>query len=121
MNCEYWKNVAHQLYDLEKCNWASHVLSTQLIFNNMLGESRLNEAELREVNLGIALECVSQEEIIKGTIYAYRDWSAQPNCDLILAQFEADKIRSIFRELISPTDEMKKGVEFILEETNSAS
>ena len=72
-------------------------LSTEFVFKNSLTESKLNENDLMETNLGLALKCVSQEEIIEGTIYAYHDWSEQPYCDLILAQFETTKILSIYQ------------------------
>lgn len=118
MNCEYWKDIVQQLFDINKCRWASHVLATELICTNTLSESKLSENELKETNLGIALECVSQEEIIKGTIYAYKDWSAQPSCDLILAQFDVSKVESIFHNIESPTQEMKLGIEGFLEDLN---
>ena len=97
MNCEYWKDIVQQLHDLDRCNWASHVLSTEFVFKNSLTESKLNENDLMETNLELALKCVSQEEIIEGTIYAYRDWLAQLYCDLILAQFETTKILSVYQ------------------------
>jgi len=95
---------------------ASHVLATELICKNTLSKSRLGENELYQTNLGIALKCVNQEEIIEGTIYAYSDWSAQPSCDLILAQFDARKVESVFHNIESPTQEMKLGVEGFLED-----
>lgn len=118
MDCEYWKDIVRQLHDLNRCNWASHVLSTGFIFRNTLSESKVSENELSETNLAAALQCVSQEEIIKGTIYAYSDWSAQPYCDLILAQFDLTKIISIFRKIESPNSNMNRGIERLSEITN---
>jgi hypothetical protein len=106
MDCEYWKDVVAQLRDPNRCNWASHVLSTMLP-----ADSGLSEA-----NLGAALKCIPAEEIIEGTIYAYRDWSSQPYCDLILAQFNAGEILSIFLKVESPDSNMKVGVLGILED-----
>lgn len=105
MNCEYWKDIVQQLRDINRCNWASHVLSTDLP----------SETNLRETNLGAALECFSQEEIIEATIYAYRDWSAQPYCDLILEQFDINKILSVFHSIETPDSDIKLGVERLLE------
>jgi hypothetical protein len=68
MDCEYWKDIVQQLCDESRCNWASHVLSTEFVFKKSLTESKLSENELMETNLGTALKCVSQEEIIEGTI-----------------------------------------------------
>jgi hypothetical protein len=67
--------------------------------------------------LAQALECVPAGEIIEGTIYAYRDWSAQPYCDLILAQFSAEEILSLFLNVEAPDSNMKVGVLGILEDT----
>ncbi len=53
---------------------------------------------------------VPYDLVIDGTIYAYRDWSAQPYCDLILAQFEAEEILSLFLNVESPGAKMKVGV-----------
>jgi hypothetical protein len=115
MDCEYWKDIVQQLHVESRCNWASHVLSTEFVFKNSLTESKLSENELMETNLGLALKCVSQEEIIEGIIYAYRDWSAQPYCDLILAQFETTKILSVYHSIKSLDSNIKLGVERFLE------
>ena len=106
MNCEYWKDVVAQLRDPIKCNWASHVLSTLLPA----------EVDLSETNLGAALECIAAKDIIEGTIYAYRDWSSEPYCDLILAQFEAEAILTLFLKVESADSNMKVGVLGILED-----
>ncbi len=106
MNCEYWKDIVAQLKDLNKCNWASHVLSTDLH----------TDSHLTKTVLGAALKCVSRNEIIKGTIYTYRDWDSQPYCDLILARFNANEILSLFLEIKSPNSNMKVGVLGILED-----
>jgi hypothetical protein len=111
MNCAYWKDVVAQLRDPNKCNWASHVLSTMLPAESGLGET----------NLGAALKCILAEEIIEGAIYAYRDWSSQPYCDLILAQFDAERILSTFREIESPDPHMKVGVLGALEDKDRGS
>lgn len=60
--------------------------------------------------------CAPPEEVIEGTIYAYRDWSAQPYCDFILAQFDAGDILSLFLGIESPDSNMKVGVLGILED-----
>ena len=74
MDCEYWKDVVRQLRDLNRCNWASHVLATGL----------LPGSDAQQSNLVSTLKCLSPVEVIESTVYAYRDWSAQPYCDLIL-------------------------------------
>ena len=89
MDCAYWKDVVAQLRDPSKCNWASHVLSTMLCA----------ELGLSETNLGAALKCIPEKKIIESTIYAYRDWSSQPYCDLILAQFDAGGYCPFFSSL----------------------
>ena len=107
MDCAYWKDVVRQLQDPSRCNWASHVLSSGLLKSS---DERVPHL------LAQALECVPASEIIEGTIYAYRDWSAQPYCDLILAQFEAEEILSLFLNVESPDAKMKVGVLGILED-----
>lgn len=108
MNCEYWKDIVLKLYDISQCNWASHVLSTGL----------LNKVNLAETNLGAALKCVSEEEIIRGVIYAYSDWSAQPYCDLVLEQFDRNKILPVFNSIESPGSNLKLGVEGFFQSVN---
>lgn len=63
-----------------------------------------------ESNLIEALVCVSRSEVIEGTIYAYRDWDAQPCCDLILAQFSAKEVAQAFLGIKHPDANMKVGV-----------
>jgi hypothetical protein len=94
MDCEYWKNIVARLR--VESNWASHVLATF--------------ADEKDSNLREALKCVSAEEIIENTIYAYEDWSAQPYCDEILFQFKKSEIIKIFENIKSPSENMKKGV-----------
>ena len=106
MDCEYWKDVVAQLRDPKRCDWASHVLSTMLP----------TDSGLSEANLGAALKCIPAEAIIEGTIYAYRDRSSQPYCDLILAQFNAEEILSNFLKVDSPDSNMKVGVLGVLED-----
>lgn len=109
MDCEYWKDVVRQLRDPSRCNWASHVLSS--------GLSKSSDPQVPNL-LAQALECVPASEIIEGTIYAYRDWSSQPYCDLILAQFDAEEILSLFLKVEVPDSNMKVGVLGILEDMN---
>ena len=111
MDCEYWRGIVRQLRDPARCSWASHVLSAELPV----------PAEPRGSNLARALECVPSGEIIEGTIYAYRDWSAQPYCDLILAQFSADEILSTFLGVESPDSNMKVGALGVLEDMDRKS
>jgi hypothetical protein len=110
MDCAYWEDVVRKLSDPSRCNWASHVLSS--------GLPKPSDSEVPNL-LAQALECVPANEIIEGTIYAYRDWSAQPYCDLILAQFNAEEILSLFLNVESPDSNMKVGVLGILEDTDS--
>ncbi len=106
MDCVYWKDVVRQLQDPNRCNWASHVLASGLS----------NPAQPSEANLlAQALKCVLASEVIQGTIYAYRNWSSQPYCDLILAQFDADEIISIFLQIESSDSQMKVGVLGVLD------
>ena len=107
MDCDYWKDVVRQLRDPSKGNWASHVLSS--------GLSEFSDPSVPNL-LGQALECVAANELIEGTIYAYRDWSAQPYCDLILAQFAANEILSVYMQIDSPDSNMKVGVLGVLED-----
>lgn len=92
MNCEYWKDVVEKLKT--QSNWASHVLAT---------------SEDDYFNLSEALKCVSEEEIIENTLFAYENWDAQPYCDDILGEFEKMKIIEIFKQIEHPTENMKKG------------
>jgi hypothetical protein len=57
-------------------------------------------------------------KIIEGAIYAYRDWSAQPYCDLILARFEPEQVLMVFRGVERPDANMKAGVLGYLGEVN---
>jgi hypothetical protein len=79
---------------------ASHVLST--------GISKLSDT--RRSNLLAALECAAESELIESTIYAYRDRSAQPYCDLLLAQFAPNEILSLYLKTEWPDSNMKVGV-----------
>ena len=107
MDCEYWKDVVRQLRDPSRCNWAAHVLSSGLL--------KPSDPQVPNL-LAQGLECVSASEIIEGTIYAYRDWSSQPYCDLILTRFNAAEILSQFLRIESPDSNMKVGVLGILED-----
>ena len=105
MDCDYWKDIVRQLYDPSRCNWASHVLST------LLG----SDEALEDTNLGMALKCVSEDEIIRAAIHAYCDWDSQPYCDLILQKFDMNKIESVFRQIEAPDSNMENGVRGLLE------
>ena len=65
MNCDYWKDIVQQLLDENQCQWAAHVLSTMLRYRETLKESRLSENELNDTNLGMALKCIDQDEIVE--------------------------------------------------------
>lgn len=95
-DCEYWKNIVSQLRNSDKCVRAAHVLAA------LAGKA--------DSNLQAALKCLTAEEIIENTIFAYRDWDAQPYCDEILFQFERRKINEVFERIESPGENMKKGV-----------
>ena len=102
------------MFDPARSEWATHVLATQLKFKGSFRGSRLSKEQLEEVNLGLALECVPEEEIITATIHAYRNWNSQPDCDLILVQFDRDKVTKTFSKIDSPTAEMDKGMQRLL-------
>jgi hypothetical protein len=119
MDCEYWKEIVGKLWDTGECWRATHILKTMLPCGDELNNLKLSKNNLDETNLGIALKCVSEDKIIEGTIYAYRDWDSQPSCDLILAQFDREKTKRIFCLIESPTEEMRLGVESFLEDMNS--
>ena len=51
----------------------------------------------------------SQKKIIESTIYAYRDWSSQPDRELILSNSMRGRL-SLFLKLESPDPSMKVGV-----------
>ena len=110
MDCEYWRDVVRQLRDPGRCNWASHVLSSGLL-------PKGSDPELS--NLVPILKCVSAAEVIESTVYAYRDWSAQPYCDLILSQFTAEEVLSAYLKVQAPDSNMKVGVLGILESLDS--
>jgi len=116
MDCEYWKEIVRKLWDINECGRATHILSALLPCGDKLHNLRLSKNALDETNLGIALDCISEDKIIEGTIYAYRDWDAQPSCDLILAQFDQEKTEKIFRSIKSPEEKMRLGVEAFLED-----
>ena len=116
MDCEYWKEIVRKLRDTNECGRAIHILSALLPCGDKLRDLKLGKIDLDETNLGIVLECISEDKIIEGTIYAYRDWNAQPSCDLILAQFDPEKTEKIFRSIKSPEEKMRLGVEAFLED-----
>ena len=101
LDCNYWQVVVAKLRNLNECQWAAHVLATF--------------ADEADSNLQQALKCLSADEIIENTIYAYHDWDAQPYCDEILFQFEKQKIIKVFEQLENPSENMKKGVLRFLE------
>jgi hypothetical protein len=97
-SCEYWKSIVTKLRNESECNWASHVLSTCV--------------DEEGSNLSEALKCVSAEEIIENTIFAYQNSDAQPYCDEILFQFEKQKIIDVFEQMEKPNENnenMEKG------------
>lgn len=98
MKCEYWKDIVAKLKT--HSNWASHVLST---------------SEDDYFNLSEALKCVSEEEIIENTLFAYEDLYSQPYCDDILSQFDKQKISEIFKNIQRPTENMKNSIMRFLE------
>jgi hypothetical protein len=100
MDCEYWKDIVAKLKT--QSYWASHVLST------CISEESSNLSE--------ALKCVSEEEVIENTIFAYEDWNAQPYCDQILFKFEKEKIIQVFTAIKTPTENMKKGYLYVIED-----
>jgi hypothetical protein len=91
MDCDYWKGIVSKLKILSECNWAAHVLTSDI------------------ENLEEAIKCLPAEEIIENTIYAYEDWNAQPYCDEILFQFEKQKIIEVFDRIENPSENMNKG------------
>jgi len=97
MDREYWKEIVSKLKILNECNWASHVLASDV------------------ENLKEALKCVSEEELIENTIFAYEDWDSQPYCDEILFRFNRQKISEVFEKIDNPTENMKKGITRFLE------
>ncbi len=99
MDCEYWKDIVAKLRT--KSYWAAHVLATCI---NEEGS-----------NLSEALKCVSSDEIIENTVFAYEDWSAQPSCDEILAKFDKQRIAEIFERIQNPSENVKTGVLGFLE------
>jgi hypothetical protein len=109
MDCEYWRDIVAQLSDPQRCNWAAHVLSTEVPGH---------PAETG--NLGEALRCVGRDEILVGVIKAYRDWSAQVYCDLILARFETGEVASAFLTIGDADDLMRAGVFGFLESKDPA-
>jgi hypothetical protein len=109
MDSEYWRDIVAQLGDPQRCNWAAHVLST-----DVPGHA------LETQNLGEALRCVGRDEILVGVIKAYRDWSAQPDCDFILARFETDEVLRAFLSISDADDQMRKGVLGFLEDADPA-
>jgi hypothetical protein len=100
MNCEYWKDIVARLRT--ESTWASHVLST------CIGEEGSNLSE--------ALKCVSAEEIIENTIFAYKDWDAYVYCREILLQFNKQKVINIYEQINNPSKKMIVGVSDVLKD-----
>lgn len=98
MDCEYWKEIVSKLKILNECNWASHVLASDV------------------ENLTESLKCVSEEEIIENTIFAYNDWSAYPYCREILLYFEKQKVLEVYKQIENPSENMSLGFADILED-----
>ena len=100
MDCEYWKEIVSKLKILSECNWAAHVLSTCI--------------DEEDSNLSEALKCVSAEQIIENTIFAYNDWDAYVYCREILLQFSREKITEIYEQIENPSEKMRVGVSDVL-------
>lgn len=63
-----------------------------------------------------ALKCVSAEEIIENTIFAYNDLDAYVYCREILLQFNKQKVVEIYEQINNPSEEMIIGVSDVLED-----
>jgi hypothetical protein len=100
MNCEYWKDIVARLRT--ESTWASHVLSTCI--------------DEKGSNLNEALKCVSAEEIIENTIFAYNDLDAYVYCREILLQFKKQKVIEIYEQINNPSENVITGVSDILED-----
>ena len=105
-NYDYWKTIVAKLKITEECNWAAHVLATKI------------DDDFSDSNLGQALKYIPAEEIIENTIFAYRDWSAQPYCDEILLNFEEIQIREVFESIKNVDEIMKRGINRFFEIKN---
>lgn len=93
-HAEYWRGIVARLRT--DSNWAAHVLATGI--------------DEDDSNLNQALKYVNKEEIIENTIRAYEDWSAQPYCDEILAQFDKRIVANIYGQIENPSQNLEKGV-----------
>ena len=109
MDCDYWRDIVAQLSDLSRCNWAAHVLSAELP-----GPAADTQ------NLSEALRCAGRDNVLAGVIRAYRDPTAQPYCDLILARFGTDEVLAAFMNIDDPDDNMRAGVLGVLTDTDAA-
>lgn len=100
MNCEYWNDIVAKLRT--ESVWASHVLSTYV--------------DEEGSNLSEALKCVSAEEIIENTIFAYNDWDAYVYCREILLQFNKQKVIEIYEQIKNPSENMFTGFSDVLKD-----
>ena len=106
MNQIYWREIVEQLSQPQKMNWAAHVLATGLSEDD--GQS--------ETNLKAAIEATNKETVIKSTLQAYQDWSAQPYCDQILTVFDLREVIKVYNSLDQPSENTIKGATFLVEE-----
>ena len=98
MDRSYWKETVAMLHLASRCQWATHVLSTDLTLS-----------PFEETNLAFAIEATSSEEIIEGVLNAYQDWSSQPACDRILSHFGELAIPAAIRALESSEADVRRG------------
>ena len=107
MDRSYWKETVAMLHLPGRCEWATHVLSTDLILS-----------PFEETNLAFAIEATSAEEIIEGVLNAYQVWSSQPACDRILRHFGELIVPAAIRALESGEADVRRGALGALHQAN---
>ena len=98
MDRSYWQEIVGKLHERSRCEWAAHVLATDL-----------DPSRIEETNLGAAIQATSAEEVIEGVLTAFQDWSAQPACDSILRYFGELIVPAAMRSLESNDALVRRG------------
>lgn len=104
MDRDYWRSVVTLLSDPGRRPWAAHVLATGLPWASA------------KSNLRAAVDATSPRDVIAAVLLAYEDWSAQPNCDLMLKQFDVSEVVATYNGLTNPPENTIKGFCWLIEE-----
>lgn len=110
MKKDYWTDVVEKLNNEKTSNWASHVLSCDLI----------EECSLDRTNLGEAIKYVPVEMIIQYTINAYANEDCQPYCDLILTSIGKTAIPYLIKNINSNNSRIRESILWVLNDLDKA-